>query len=224
MREPEAKAAVRDRSVAIGSPTNQCRRPDVNAPKRVFNDHIEYGHYVNRTAIGPLATANRRFCLVWWPRIWTRNTVEPMRTSGTGRADALARAGRYAVALGAIGGGDEIVFVVLFGLGRLVDHRRLGGVELQTLVACSLSGSLELPTVLPALSAATNLRVTSRPDRSLSWRPCADPPPQWVSATSDGGVPRTPNTVRRHHVDGIGIGRYVSRFDATGGGPCSGGK
>ena len=28
--------------------------------KRVFNDHIEYGHYVNRTAIGPLATANRR--------------------------------------------------------------------------------------------------------------------------------------------------------------------
>jgi len=60
VREREAKAAVRDRSVAIGSPTNQCRRPDVNAPKRVFNDHIEYGHYVNRTAIGPLATANRR--------------------------------------------------------------------------------------------------------------------------------------------------------------------
>jgi hypothetical protein len=42
--------------VAIGSPTNQCRRPDVNAPKRVFGDHIEYGHYVNRTAIGPLLT------------------------------------------------------------------------------------------------------------------------------------------------------------------------
>jgi len=60
VREREAKAAVRDRSVAIGSPTIQCRRPDVNAPKRVFNDHIEYGHYVNRTAIGPLATANRR--------------------------------------------------------------------------------------------------------------------------------------------------------------------
>jgi hypothetical protein len=39
VREREAKAAVRDRSVAIGSPTNQCRRPDVNAPKRVFNDH-----------------------------------------------------------------------------------------------------------------------------------------------------------------------------------------
>jgi hypothetical protein len=57
----------------------------VNAPKRVFNDHIEYGHYVNRTAIGPLATANRRSCLVWWPRIWTQNTVEPMRTSATGR-------------------------------------------------------------------------------------------------------------------------------------------
>jgi len=36
----------------------------VNAPKRVFNDHIEYGHYVNRTAIGPLAAANRRSCLV----------------------------------------------------------------------------------------------------------------------------------------------------------------
>jgi hypothetical protein len=67
VREREAIAAVRDRSVAIGSPTNQCRRPDVNAPKRVFNDHIEYGHYVNRTAIGPLATANRRSCLVWWP-------------------------------------------------------------------------------------------------------------------------------------------------------------
>jgi hypothetical protein len=60
VREREAKAAVRDRPVAIGSPTNQCRRPDVNGPKRVFNDHIEYGHYVNRTAIGPLATANRR--------------------------------------------------------------------------------------------------------------------------------------------------------------------
>ena len=27
----------------------------------------------------------KRSCLVWWPRIWTRNTVEPMRTSGTGR-------------------------------------------------------------------------------------------------------------------------------------------
>jgi hypothetical protein len=37
VREREAKAAVRDRSVAIGSPTNQCRRPDVNAPKRVFS-------------------------------------------------------------------------------------------------------------------------------------------------------------------------------------------
>src|ERR1700739_1290975 len=28
---------------------------------------------------------------------------------------------------GCCSGGDEIVFVVLFGLGRLVDHRRLGG-------------------------------------------------------------------------------------------------
>ena len=37
VREREAKAAVRDRSVAIGSPTNQCRRPDVNTPKRVFS-------------------------------------------------------------------------------------------------------------------------------------------------------------------------------------------
>ena len=27
----------------------------------------------------------KRSCLVWWPRIWTPNTVEPMRTSGTGR-------------------------------------------------------------------------------------------------------------------------------------------
>jgi hypothetical protein len=35
VRERGAKAAVRDRSVAIGSATNQCRRPDVNAPKRV---------------------------------------------------------------------------------------------------------------------------------------------------------------------------------------------
>jgi hypothetical protein len=139
-------------------------------------------------------------------------------------ADALAGAGRYAVALGAIGGGDEIVFVVLFGLGRLVDHRRLGGVELQTLVPCSLSRSLELPTLLPALSAATNLRVTILPDRSLLWRPSAYPQPQWVSATSDGGVPRKPNTVRRHPSAARGIDRYVSRFDATGGGPCSGGK
>jgi len=27
----------------------------------------------------------KRSGLVWWPRIWTRNTVEQMRTSGTGR-------------------------------------------------------------------------------------------------------------------------------------------
>src|ERR1700677_4617257 len=35
------------------------------------------------------------------------------------------------------------------------------------------------------------------PDRSLSWPPCTHPQSQWVSATSDGDVPRTPNTVRR---------------------------
>jgi hypothetical protein len=34
--------------------------------------------------------------------------------------------------------------------------------------------------------------------RSLSWQPSAYPQSQWVSATSDGDVPRTPNTVRRH--------------------------
>ena len=139
-------------------------------------------------------------------------------------ADALARARRYAIALGAIGGGDEIVFVVLFGLGRLVDHRCLGGVELQTLVPCSLSRSLELPTLLPALSAATNLRVTHRPDRSFSWRPSAYPQPQWVSATSGGDVLRMPNIVRRHPSAARGIGRCVSRFDAIGGGPCWRGK
>jgi len=27
----------------------------------------------------------KRSCLVWWPRIWPRNTVEPMRTSATWR-------------------------------------------------------------------------------------------------------------------------------------------
>jgi hypothetical protein len=27
----------------------------------------------------------KRSGLVWWPRIWARNTVEPMRTGGTGR-------------------------------------------------------------------------------------------------------------------------------------------
>jgi hypothetical protein len=32
-----------------------------------------------------------------------------------------------------------VVVVVLCFLGRLVDHRRLGGVELQTRVPCSLS-------------------------------------------------------------------------------------
>jgi len=30
-------------------------------------------------------TMEKRPCLVWWPRIWTRNTVEPTWTSGTGR-------------------------------------------------------------------------------------------------------------------------------------------
>jgi hypothetical protein len=47
---------------------------------------------------------------------------------------------------------------------------------------------------------------------------------QCVSATSDGGVPRTPNTVRRHLSAVKGIGRCVSRSDATGGAPCWGGK
>ena len=47
---------------------------------------------------------------------------------------------------------------------------------------------------------------------------------QWVSATSDGGVLRMPSTVRRHPLAARGIGRYISRFDATGGGPCWGGK
>jgi hypothetical protein len=51
-----------------------------------------------------------------------------------------------------LGAAMRSFFVVLFGLGRLVDHCRLGGVELQTQsVPCSLSRSLELPTLLPAL-------------------------------------------------------------------------
>jgi hypothetical protein len=36
-----------------------------------------------------------------------------------------------------------VVVVVLFGLGRLVDHRRLGGLGLQPRVLWSLSGSPE---------------------------------------------------------------------------------
>jgi hypothetical protein len=52
----------------------------------------------------------------------------------------------------------------------------------------------------------------------------ARPQCQWVLATSDGGVLRTPNTVRRHPLAARGIGRYVSRSDATGGARCSGGK
>ncbi len=44
-----------------------------------------------------------------------------------------------------------VVMVALFRLGRLVDLRRLGGVELQTRVPCSLSRSLELRTLLPTL-------------------------------------------------------------------------
>ena len=38
------------------------------------------------TALGVrIVQWGKRSCLVWWPRIWTRNTVEPMRTSVTGR-------------------------------------------------------------------------------------------------------------------------------------------
>jgi len=48
-------------------------------------------------------------------------------------------------------------------------------------------------------------------------------PRQWVSATSDGDVPRKPNTVRRHPSAAKGICRYVSRSDAAGSGPRSGG-
>ena len=71
------------------------------------------------------------------------------------------------------------------------------------------------------LISSTNWHL---PDRSLSWRPSAHPQPQWMSATSGGDVPRTPKTVRRHPVAARGIGRYVSRSGATGGGRCSGGK
>jgi hypothetical protein len=52
----------------------------------------------------------------------------------------------------------------------------------------------------------------------------ARPQCQWVSAPSDGDVPRKPNTVRRHPLAARGIGRCVSRFGATGGARCSGGK
>jgi len=30
-------------------------------------------------------TMEKRPCLVWWPRIWTQNSMEPTRTSATGR-------------------------------------------------------------------------------------------------------------------------------------------
>jgi hypothetical protein len=119
-----------------------------------------------------------------------------------------------------------VAVVVLFRLGRLVDHRGLGGVELQTRVPCSLSGSLELRTLLPAVIG--------------SYKPARyEPAPAgqivivaaFRSSTAsmgfgyiDGDVPRTPNTFRRHPLAAKGIGRYVSRSDATGGGPCSGGK
>ena len=43
----------------------------------------------HRIAYRP-SVALRRSCLVWWPRIWTRNTVEPMRASGMG-PDSLER-------------------------------------------------------------------------------------------------------------------------------------
>lgn len=64
MREREAKAAVRDRSVAIGSPTNQCRRPDVNAPKPVFSGaDLDVLDTLETCALGavPLHTRGRRF-------------------------------------------------------------------------------------------------------------------------------------------------------------------
>jgi hypothetical protein len=193
-------------------------------------DHHRPGGWIGEHHVQRLGLARSHLYIL--PRLVTlRRSPERSRGRSQRRdlhppptADALARARRYVIALGAIGGGDEIVFVVLFGLGRLVDHRCLGGVELQTLVPCSLSRSLELPTLLPALSAATNLRVTNRPDRSLSWLRSAYPLHQRVSATSDGDVPRKPNTVRRHPSAAKGIGRCVPRFDATGGGPCSGGR
>ena len=193
-------------------------------------DHHRPGGWIGEHHVQRLGLARSHLYIL--PRLVTlRRSPERSRGRSQRRdlhppatADALARARRYVIALGAIGGGDEIVFVVLFGLGRLVDHRCLGGVELQTLVPCSLSRSLELPTLLPALSAATNLRVTNLPDRSLLWRRSAYPQPQWVSATSAGDVPREPNIVRRHPSAGRGIGRCVSRSDATGGGPCWGGK
>jgi hypothetical protein len=120
-----------------------------------------------------------------------------------------------------------VVVVALFGLARLVDQRRLGGVELQTRVASLLvSRSLELRTLLPALIGGY------KPAR---YEPA--PPGQIVivaafrSSTAsmgfgyiDADAPRKPNTVRRHPLAATGIGRYVSQSDVTGGGPCSGGK
>lgn len=112
-------------------------------------DHHRPGGWIGEHHVQRLGLARSHLYIL--PRLVTlRGSPERSRGRSQRRdlhppptADALARARRYAIALGAIGGADEIVFVVLFGLGRLADHRCLGGVELQTLVPCSLSRSLD---------------------------------------------------------------------------------
>jgi hypothetical protein len=166
-----------------------------------------------------------------------------------------------------------MLVVVLFGLGRLVDHGRLGA-DRTSLDAVPLPNGLHDVTGLgrcrwswlraretrpdspidlspesraagrSCLSAATaegaeRIRVGAGRVRVGAGQCGSEPTPAgqivivaaFRSSTAstgfgciDGDVPRRLDIVRRRPSAATGICRYVSRSDANGGGPCSGGK
>jgi len=123
--------------------------------------------------------------------------------------------------------------------------RRIRPIELVISQVCGLSACLQVASVTTL--ARQGYRVGHHEMRyaHLATREviehdarCGRAPPECVvsvavlrSSTApmgfgyiDGDVLRKPNTVRRHPSASRGIGRYVSRFDASDSGWCSGGN
>jgi hypothetical protein len=81
------KSYVSERPAVIPRPTHSVHLALAQPPmktKSTLEPTMRSGTHLARPWRAYRAMG-KRSCLVWWPRIWPRNTVEPMRTSGTGR-------------------------------------------------------------------------------------------------------------------------------------------
>ena len=81
------KSYVSERPAVISRPTHSVHlavaQPAMKTPS-TLEPTVRSGTHLARPWRACRAMG-KRSCLVWWSRIWTRNVVEPMRTSGTGR-------------------------------------------------------------------------------------------------------------------------------------------